>query len=132
MKSQILKTNKKIIMNKNKFIIIAFLFAGFASLFTTKTFASLAGGKEKAVILTSSQCGECKERIEAALNKLDGIKSHDLNLDNNKLTVVFDPAIITLAQIKTAISNTGYDADEVLANEEAYNQLPKCCQKGGH
>ncbi len=132
MKSQFLKTNKKIIMNKNKFIIIAFLFAGFASIITSKSFAVAAGGKEKAVIQTSSQCGECKERIEASLNKLDGIKSLDLNLDNKKLTVVFDPSKVTLAQIKTAVSNTGYDADDVKANEEAYNNLPKCCQKGGH
>lgn len=117
---------------KNKIIIIALLLSGFAGSFTNKVFASSKGGKEKAVIQTSAQCGECQERIEAALKNLDGIKSHDLNLDNKKLTVVFDPALITLAQIKTAISNAGYDADEVKANDEAYNNLPKCCKKDGH
>ena len=132
MKSQIFKTNKKIIMNKNKLIIVAFLFAGFASIISDKTFAATVKGKEKAIIITSAQCDECKERIEATLNKLDGIKSIDLNLDNKKLTVVFDPAKVTLDQIRTAVSNTGYDADDVKANDEAYNNLPKCCQKGGH
>lgn len=117
---------------KNKLMILAFLLTGFVSTLTSNSIAASKGGKEKAVIQTSAQCGECKERIETSLNKLDGIKSHDLNLDNKKLTLVFDPTIITLEQIKTAVSNSGYDADDMKANEEAYNNLPKCCQKGGH
>ncbi|GDX52923.1 hypothetical protein LBMAG27_19700 [Bacteroidota bacterium] len=117
---------------KNKIIIIALLFSGFTSAFTNKSFASVIGGKEKAVIQTSAMCGECQEKIEGAVKILDGIKSVDLNLDNKKLTVVFNPTLISLAQIKTAISAVGYDADEVKANGEAYNNLPKCCKKDGH
>ena len=42
---------------------------------------------------------------------------------------------IDLEQIKTAISNLGYDADDVPANEEAYRKLPgpaKPEDGGGH
>ena len=37
--------------------------------------------------------------------------------------------------IKAAIANAGYDADDVTADVEAYNKLPTCCKKpedGGH
>ena len=41
-----------------------------------------------------------------------------------------------IEQIKTAIANCGYDADDVPAAEDIYNRLPKSCKKfedgGGH
>jgi hypothetical protein len=40
-----------------------------------------------------------------------------------------------LENIKTAIANAGYDADDVTANEDSYKRLPTKCKKtedGGH
>ncbi|MEY4336862.1 MAG: hypothetical protein RLZZ45_1781, partial [Bacteroidota bacterium] len=34
-----------------------------------------------------------------------------------------------LENIKAAIANTGYDAEDVKAAPDAYNKLPKCCKK---
>jgi hypothetical protein len=34
-----------------------------------------------------------------------------------------------IENIKTAIANVGYDADDVTANEESYKKLPTCCKK---
>jgi len=90
------------------------------------------GGKEKAVIQTSAICESCQNRIETALNKLSGVKSASLNLDDKKVTVVYNPKKITVEDIKKAISEAGYDADDVNANQGAYNKLPGCCKKGGH
>jgi hypothetical protein len=43
---------------------------------------------------------------------------------------------INIEEIKTAIANIGYDADDVLAENDAYLRLPKTCKKfedgGGH
>ncbi len=116
---------------KNKIIIIALLLTGFVNALSSKSFASNKGGKEKVVIQTSAQCGECQEKIESAIKKLDGIKSVDLNLDTKKVTVVYDSLLTTLDKIKSAISNAGYDADDVKANSTAYDNLPSCCKKGG-
>ena len=116
---------------QNKIIIIALLLTGFVSTLTNKSFASNKGGKEKAVIQTSAQCESCQKRIETALKKIDGIKSADLNLDNKKVNVVYDPSLITLDKIKEAITNAGYDADDLKANTTAYDNLPGCCKKGG-
>jgi hypothetical protein len=34
-----------------------------------------------------------------------------------------------MENIKTAIANSGYDAEDVKAEIDAYNKLPKCCKK---
>jgi hypothetical protein len=37
-----------------------------------------------------------------------------------------------LNELRLALVRTGYDADEMKADPEALNLLPKCCQPGGH
>jgi len=83
-------------------------------------------------IQTSAQCGMCKDRIEEALAFTKGVTFADLDLDTKIVTVRYKSKKTDIEAIKTAISDTGYDADEVEAEPEAYSKLPKCCQKGGH
>lgn len=83
-------------------------------------------------IKTSTQCEQCKDRIEKALNKSKGVISSDLDLETKEVTVVYDSELIDSEKINTIISKTGYDADDVPANKKAYNKLPKCCKKDGH
>lgn len=83
-------------------------------------------------IKTSAQCGMCKEIIEGGLKKTKGIVSIDLNPETQLLKVEYLEDKITLATIRKKVANLGYDADEVLANQNAYEKLPACCQKGGH
>ena len=94
-----------------------------------------AGAPPKAEVVTiqtSAVCESCKNRIEKALGSTDGIISAKLNLDNKKIKVKYDPSRISADQIRSAISNTGYNADGVKANETAFKALPPCCQaKGG-
>ena len=44
--------------------------------------------------------------------------------------------LLVIEEIKAAIANCGYDADDVQADEDAYKRLPKTCKKfedgGGH
>jgi mercuric ion binding protein len=91
-----------------------------------------AAGKPKvetATIQTSAICEECKNRIEKALVSTKGIESANLNLNNKKVKVKYEADKISVEQIRTVIANTGYDADDVKHNPEAFNSLPKCCQK---
>ncbi|HWB63129.1 MAG TPA: heavy metal-associated domain-containing protein [Chitinophagales bacterium] len=105
------------------FVLIAFLSMGLEAAVKFKT--------ETVVIQTSAVCESCKNRIEKALKTVEGIVSANLNLDTKKIKVKYDPAKTTPDQIRAVISNTGYDADEVKKNEEAFKKLPKCCQNGG-
>jgi copper chaperone CopZ len=84
---------------------------------------------EVVTIQTSAICESCKKRIEKELKNTDGVLEANLNLGNKKIKVKYDPAKISADQVRTAISNTGYDADYVKRNEEAFKKLPHCCQQ---
>ncbi|MFI5221473.1 MAG: heavy-metal-associated domain-containing protein [Bacteroidia bacterium] len=73
-------------------------------------------------------CEMCQDRIEGALKKKDGVLKRSWNDDTKILTVTYDPAKITLTQIKQKIADEGYDTDEIKAKDEAYGKLSKCCQ----
>jgi mercuric ion binding protein len=100
----------------------------FISVFSLSVSAQTAEVKIK----TSAQCDECKERIEKALAFEKGIKSATVNIENQIVTVVYYDKRTTAENVRQAIANIGYDADDVPAKKETYDKLPKCCKKGGH
>ncbi len=77
----------------------------------------------------SVQCEMCKKKIETYLNRYDGIALATVNIKRKETTVKFLSDRINKEEIKAAISNSGYDADEVTAFEDAYKRLPLCCKK---
>jgi mercuric ion binding protein len=81
---------------------------------------------------TSAQCGDCKERIEGALNQSKGVVYAELNLDTKIVEVKFKPAKTNKEQLQLVLVNLGYQADDKKANPEALKALPLCCQPGGH
>ncbi len=83
-------------------------------------------------IKTSAQCEMCKSRIEKALKLQKGVKTANLDVETKILTVVYKTAKVDVATIKGVVTKTGYDADEIKADETAYKKLPACCQVGGH
>lgn len=83
-------------------------------------------------IKTSAQCDQCKERIEKAMAYEKGVKKSNLDVETAVLTVEYSPKKTSPEKIKKTVSDVGYDADEVLANPDAYQKLPTCCKKGGH
>ena len=88
--------------------------------------------KEKEVkIKTSAICGMCKARIERNLAFEKGVKESTLDVKSKIVTIKYNPAKTDIAKLKANISKTGYDAEEVLANEAGYAKLPSCCKKGG-
>jgi mercuric ion binding protein len=74
-------------------------------------------------------CEDCKNRIETYLKRYDGVTYVLVNWRQKNVTVKYLTDRINIEEIKTAISNAGYDADDVPAFEEAYNRLPKTCKK---
>ena len=74
-------------------------------------------------------CEDCKSRIETYLNRYDGILTIQVNWRSKITTVKYLTDRTDIEQIKTAIANAGYDADDVPANEDSYKRLPKTCKK---
>lgn len=75
------------------------------------------------------QCNMCKDAIQRYFLKEEGVKSMVVDVKKKTATVKYYTDRTNIENIKTAIANTGYDADDVKATEDAYNALPKCCKK---
>jgi periplasmic mercuric ion binding protein len=84
---------------------------------------------EEVIIKTSAQCEMCKEKIEKEVLYEKGVKSAVLNLETNELKVEYKPEKTNPENIRKAIARVGYDADDVKADEKAYEKLPYCCKK---
>ncbi len=108
------------------------LFIAFLGLFlmSFQAQAQKANKKESTVVIkTSSVCNMCKNTLEKAMAFEKGVKSSELNVKTQELTVVYNKKKTDVAKIKAAINAVGYDADDMSANEKAYGKLPDCCKK---
>ncbi len=114
-----------------------FLFAAI-----TSTFISIAGAAQTKPVVAAvikipeARCENCKSRLETYLKRYDGVAEIIVNYRKGEAKVKYVTDRTDIEQIKTAIANAGYDADDVPATPDAYTRLPKSCKKfedgGGH
>ena len=84
---------------------------------------------EKAVIKTPYvQCDICKEKVEFFIGHEEGVTSVKVDIKKHTTTVIWLTDRTTLENIKVAIANLGFDADDIEAEEFAYKRLPKSCK----
>jgi copper chaperone CopZ len=77
----------------------------------------------------SVQCDMCKKRIENFMAREEGVTKTVVDYKRKTTKVTYWTDRTNIENIKTAIANVGYDADDVTANEESYKELPDCCKK---
>jgi copper chaperone len=53
-------------------------------------------------------CGGCRVKVEHGLGMLDGVSRATVDLDPGLATVVVDPALVSPAQIMSAINKAGF------------------------
>lgn len=85
--------------------------------------------KDTVNIHTSAVCDMCKKTLEKDLSFEKGVSKSILNLDDNILTVIYNPEKTNVDKIRLAINKSGYDADSLKADPKAFNRLPDCCKK---
>lgn len=74
---------------------------------------------EKTVIrIGGMTCTTCAQTIQKALNKVSGVYDADVSFGTESATVKYDEEQITLAQVKKAITDTGYRVIEETKAEE--------------
>ena len=73
-------------------------------------------------------CGMCKNTIEKAANSVVGVTNANWDGNKKKIDVSFDESKTDLMTIHKAIAASGYDTEKVAGSEEAYKNLPGCCQ----
>ena len=108
---------------------LLFLTVALAGIFTIG-FSQAKKGLQTAVIKTPTvQCEMCKKRIEDFVKRDGGVQKVTVDYKKKVVKVTFLTDRTNIENIKAAIANVGYDADDVTANEESYKKLPKCCKK---
>ena len=109
-----------------KLIILSIALAGFA----TSGFSQAKKAVQTATIKTPTvQCEMCKKRIEEYMIRETGVQKVTVDYKRKTAKVTYVTDRTNIENIKTAIANIGYDAEDVTANEESYKELPKCCKK---
>lgn len=94
----------------------------FTMLFTDKTFAQKQR-TQTVSIRTSAECAICKKKIETLLYNENGVKKANADLETKTVTVTFDSRKISEDNIRMIISNAGYDADSIPANNKALQRV---------
>lgn len=93
------------------------------------SFAQAQKVSGKAVIKTPTvQCETCSDRLTFFLSREYGITSVKVNIRQKTTTVTWLNDRSTFENIKVAIANLGFDADDIEAEESAYKRLPKDCK----
>ncbi len=78
--------------------------------------------------LPTVQCGMCQQAITDGLMATDGVKTAYVNLNEEKVLVKFDKSKIAPTDLDQTIAKLGYQAGDIPADAEAYNNLPGCCK----
>lgn len=78
----------------------------------------------------SVMCNMCVSTITKTLDKIEGVKSVEVDLKNKVTTVEYSKSMTDINNLLLAITEAGYDANDKTRNQEAYQQLPTCCKDG--
>jgi periplasmic mercuric ion binding protein len=115
-----------------KYILI--LFSLFAALngFSQQKDSLISPKLSFVKIKTSAVCDMCKETIEKAMAFEKGLKKSNLDVDSKMLSVWFNPKKTNSQDIRISVTKIGYDADNLPAQNKAYQKLNECCKKDAH
>ena len=110
-----------------KIILLVFLCIGSQTISAQKS-------TEKAVIKTVLNCDHCKEcetcglKFKTEMLKIKGVKMYELDDQAMTFTVYYNLKKTSIETIRESISKLGYDADDVKADPEAFENLDGCCK----
>ncbi|MBZ0204009.1 MAG: cation transporter [Ignavibacteria bacterium] len=113
----------KLIFKYLNYVVLMLLFISFGL-----KAEGIYDNKTEVISLPTVQCGMCKKNIEKAVKKIDGVTKIIVDISDKKASVTFDDTKTSLTAIENAISNAGYQANNKLADEKAYDKLDDCCK----
>lgn len=87
----------------------------------------LQEGIAEANFFVRGNCEMCQERIQDALNEVDGVEEASWSIESSEADVRYDEEKVSEEDLHLAVSAVGHRTNEVEADEEAYNDLPPCC-----
>ncbi|WP_024344618.1 heavy metal translocating P-type ATPase [Streptococcus equinus] len=66
--------------------------------------------KEEVFVIDGMTCAACAVTVENAVNKIDNVDSAVVNLTTEKMTVRYNPDLVSEAEIEKAVADAGYGA----------------------
>jgi copper chaperone CopZ len=95
---------------------------------------SFAQAKKKSLLTVTIntpgvQCQECKNILEQFMTREEGVTKTVVDFKRKITKVTYWTDRTNPENIKTAIANAGFDADDVTANQDFVKRLPPCCKK---
>ena len=88
--------------------------------------AQIPNAKTEAIHIYGN-CGMCEKTIEKAALKKGEAKA-DWDQDTKMAQITYDASKTNADAVLQRIAAAGYDSDKFTAPDEAYNNLPGCCQ----
>jgi Cu(I)/Ag(I) efflux system membrane fusion protein len=99
---------------------------GKRSMMNTEISAPSSG--EQATFTVQGLCEMCKERIENAARKVNGVIFASWDMATRQLQLSYDPRRTSPAAVAQALAQAGHDTDTYQAAAATYNALPDCCK----
>ncbi len=96
-------------------------------LLSTSACQSQINNAKTATVKVYGNCGMCETTIEKAANKKK-ISKADWNEETKMATITYDSKKTNLDAVLKNIALAGYDNQNFLAPDAAYNKLPGCCK----
>jgi Cu+-exporting ATPase len=75
------------------------------------------GHEETTLNVTGITCASCVAHVEEALRELPGVSSVSFNLATGKTKVEYIPGLVSIAKMKQAVTDVGYEATEPVKRE---------------
>lgn len=69
--------------------------------------------KRTELAIEGMSCASCSAAVERAVKKLEGISLAQVNLATNTGSFAYDPSLVSLTEIKSAITNAGYTPKDI-------------------
>ena len=94
-----------------------------------ETEGAMVANKVHAMVnLPTVQCGICRRTIETGLVKTAGILSVQVDFESKMGHINYDGDKLSRLDVEKAIAALGYQANETLADAQAYAKLLDCCK----
>ncbi|MCF8460291.1 MAG: heavy-metal-associated domain-containing protein [Flavobacteriales bacterium] len=104
--------------------------------FATISFGGFAQEKLETIVIKTSiacdhcmECNDCGFNIDTQVRKAAGVRKVTINPEENTVEVTYRTDKTTPDEIRLALSKSGFNADDVKADPEAYKKLDGCCKK---
>lgn len=85
-------------------------------------YKALTDVEQKSFAITGMTCASCVQTVEKATRKMNGVIESNVNLATEKLTIQYDPTVVSVSDITQAVSNAGYEAHEDLETPDSVNE----------